>query len=471
MSFALRILPALGLACALVTFGPVLQAPVVRASVAPRIASPGHPAPISGRRVQSVQVAQTAQHPTQPQPPAYTLPPDKLGKAIALGRIRTILHFGGSLWGLAVLWLLLASRFAAGLQNRIARITPRRWLQGVLFFAVLLILLEIADLPLGLYAHHVSLGYGISIQNWPSWLMDNAKGLAVTLGSVPFLLLFNWIVRVSPRRYWLWAWLVTLPILVLSALGEPLLEPIFNKFEPLSQSHPALVARLETVVARTGTRIPPERMFLMKASLKTNGLNAYVTGIGATKRIVVWDTTAGRIPDDEVLFLFAHESGHYVLNHIPKGLAASGIFLFFVYWACARLAAWMAWRFGPGWGFTDGLEEDRSALSSRAGFVLLILIVSLAGFVLEPVDNIFSRFIEHQADVYGQEAIHTLVADPQKTAVSAFDRLGEVWLEEPDPNPLIEFWTYSHPSTQHRATFAAQYNPWANGGHGKFFAK
>jgi Zn-dependent protease with chaperone function len=463
VSFAPRILPALGLACALIACGPVLEA-----SVAPRIASSGHPAPVSGRRIQ---VAETARHPAQPRPPAYNLPSGKLAKAIALGRIRTILHFGGSIWGLAVLWLLLSTRIAAGLQRRMARITDRRWLQGVLFFAALLVLLEVADLPLGLYAHHVSLAYGIGVQGWPSWLLDQAKGLAVTLGSVPFLLLFNWIVRVSSRRYWLWSWLVTLPILVLSALGEPLLEPIFNKFEPLSQSNPALVARLETVVARTGTRIPPERMFLMKASLKTNGLNAYVTGIGATKRIVVWDTTAGRIPDDEILFIFAHESGHYVLNHIPKGLAASAVFLFFVYWACSRLAGWMALRFGQRWGLFDGLEEGRSPLSSRAGFVLLLFIVSLAGFVLEPVDNTFSRYIEHQADVYGQEAIHTLVADPQKTAVSAFDHLGEAWLEDPNPGPFLEFWTYSHPSTQHRAAFAAQYDPWTDGGRGQFFAK
>ena len=124
MSFALRILPALGLACALISFG-----------VAPRIASPGHPAPVSGRLVQSVQ------HPAQPQQPAYTLPPAKLARAIALGRIRTILHFAGAIWGLAVLWLLLAMRIAARLQERMARVTRRRWLQGVLFFAVLLVLL------------------------------------------------------------------------------------------------------------------------------------------------------------------------------------------------------------------------------------------------------------------------------------------------------------------------------------------
>jgi Zn-dependent protease with chaperone function len=256
---------------------------------------------------------------------------------------------------------------------------------------------------------------------------------------------------------------------VLSIFVSPLLEPIFNKFEPLSKNNAGLVTELEKVAVRTGTNIPPERMFLMKASVKTNGLNAYVTGLGATKRIVVWDTTAGRVPDDEVLFIFGHESGHYVLHHIPKLIAGMAFALFFIYWACAGFAAWLARRFGSRWQL--GRQEDGNPLASRAGFIVLLFAISVAGFLLEPVNSTFSRHFEHQADVYGQEAIHGVVADPQKTAVSAFNHLGEAWLEDPNPNPFIEFWEYGHPSTQNRAIFAEQYDPWANGGHGEFFDK
>ena len=92
-----------------------------------------------------------------------------------------------------------------------------------------------------------------------------------------------------------------------------------------------------------------------------------------------------------------------------------------------------------------------------------------AAVLLQPADSAFSRHFEHQADVYGQEAIHGIVADPQKTTVAAFNALGNAWLEDPDPNPFIEFWLYNHPSTQHRADFALHYDPWADGGHGKFF--
>ena len=395
---------------------------------------------------------------------AYHLPPDKLAKAIKLSRIRNILDIAGSIWGIVFIWLLLSTGAAAGIEAWAQRRTGRRWLQGILYFAAFILLSALVGLPLDLYGHHAERSYQISVQGWASWFGDQGKALGLTLlVGVPAYLLFNRIVRKWPRRYWFIAWLVSVPILVIVLFVEPLVEPLFNRYEPLSKNHLELVQELEKVVARTGTKIPPDRMFLMKASAKTNGLNAYVTGIGATKRIVVWDTTAGRIPNDEILFIFAHESGHYVLNHIPKGIACMAVALFFIYWACAGVAAWLIKKNGARWRAPD--------LASRTGFTVLLLVVSLAGFLIEPVSNAVSRHFEHQADVYGQEAIHGIVPDPQKTAVAAFNDLGKAWLEDPDPNPFIEFWLYNHPSTQQRAEFAEHYNPWANGGHGKFFAK
>ena len=422
---------------------------------------------------QAAQAQPAQSQPAAPQPAAqaYSLPPDRLAKAIALSRIRNILDIAGSLWGLVFLWLLLATRAAAGLEAWARRISRHRWVQGLLFFAAFLIITTLASLPFDIIGHHFGRSYGISVQGWGSWLGDQSKalGLSLLLGA-PILLLFNWIVRGWPRRYWLGIWVATLPLLALGIFVSPLLEPIFNKFEPLAKNNSALVAELEKVAARTGTNIPPERMFLMKASIKTNGLNAYVNGIGATKRIVVWDTTAGRIPNDEVLFIFGHESGHYVLHHIPKMLAGMAVALFFVYWACAGFAAWLARRFGALWRL-QGQEDGPAPLSSRAGFVVLLFAISVAGFLLTPASNAFSRHFEHQADVYGQEAIHGIVADPQKTAVAAFNALGEAWLEDPNPSPFIEFWLYNHPSVQTRASFAAHYDPWANGGRGQFFDK
>jgi len=395
---------------------------------------------------------------------AYTLPPGELAKAIAISRIRNILNIVGSLWQIVIIWLLLASRAAARLESEIERIASHRWAQGIFFFAAFFIILWLSGLPLSMYGHYVERSYQISVQSWADWFSDDSKELGFAIAiTTPLLLLFNWIVRRWPRRYWLGAWLVTLPILAIVFFVEPLIEPLFEKFEPLQAHDPALVADLEKVVTRTGTQIPPSRMYLMKASLKTNGLNAYVTGIGATKRIVVWDTTAGRIPNDEILFIFAHECGHYVLHHLPKGMALLAVFLFFVYWFCAWFAGWMAGRWGTRWGATDP--------GSRTGFLLLLLAVSIGTILVQPVENAVSRHFEHQADVFGQEAIHGIVSDPQKTTVAAFNDLGKAWLDDPNPNPFIEFWLFSHPSTQQRANFAADYNPWANGGHGEFFGQ
>ena len=457
MRFARRFLIALSFTFLLAVVAPRYSGPHVHAQ---QTATPTGPAQIAP--------AQPDRQPSQPQ--AYTLPPDKLAKAIAINRIRNILDIVGPLWGLVVIWLLLASRFAAGLAAWAGRVARLRWVQGLVFFAVLLVILFLANLPLDVYWHHVSRQFGISVQHWPSWLGDQAKALGLSLAiGAPVLLLFNWIVRRWPRRYWLGAWIVSIPLMILGTMAGPLIEPLFDKFEPLSKNNAALVTDLEKVVTRTGTNIPPERMFLMNASAKTNGLNAYVSGMGATRRIVVWDTTAGRIPNDEILFIFGHESGHYVLNHIVKGLIVTAIFLFFIYWACAGFSAWLVRRFGQRWRIEG--QEGMAPLATRSGFVVLVLAVSIAGFILTPASNTFSRYLEHEADVYGQEAIHGIVPDPQKTAVSSFNHLGEAWLEDPSPNPFIEFWDYNHPSVKNRANFAAQYDPWSNGSKPLFFKK
>ena len=407
--------------------------------------------------------AQTAHSQTHSEE-AYSLPPGKLEQAVVLNRIRVALGVGGSLWGIVVLWGVFASGCAVRLDGWTQELTRWVWAQGLAFFATLIMILTVAGLPLDAAGHAASQHYGISVQGWAGWLGDQGKGLGVALAiGAPLGLFFNWLVRVSPRRYWLWMWLISIPLILASVFLEPLvIDPLFNRFEPLEHTHSALAAKLEQVVRRTGVQIPESRMFLMKASEKTNGINAYVTGIGSSKRFVMWDTTTDRMPDEEIMFIFGHESGHYVLNHIPKMLAMSMAGLFFVIWACAHLAECMVRRFGERWNV--------HAVAGRAGFVTLFLAFSIAGFGLTPVGNAASRHIEHEADVYGQEAIHGLVADPQKTAVSSFNHLGEAWLDDPNPNGFVEFWSYSHPSVQHRAQFAERYDPWVNGGHGRFFA-
>ena len=103
--------------------------------------------------------------------------------------------------------------------------------------------------------------------------------------------------------------------------------------------------------------------------------------------------------------------------------------------------------------------------------MILLLVLAVLSFLSEPIVNGYSRMHEHDADVYGQEAIHGIVTDPQTVAQQSFQLLGELSLTDPNPKPFVEFWTFSHPSVSSRAAFAAAYNPWIEGKHPKYFAK
>jgi Zn-dependent protease with chaperone function len=415
---------------------------------------------VSGKTQTATAAAQTI----GPQQNSYQLSPEKLRHAIAISRVRNILRIVDTLWGLLVLWLILCTRLAVKIERWAGTCLTKRWMQGILYFALFILITTLAELPLSLYGEHVERHFGISVQSWAGWFLDQGKSLGLMLVFATVLLLFfNWLVRLSPRRYWLWSWLITIPLLAFITVLEPYIANIYVKSEPLTLHHAALVTRLETLVARTGTNIPADKMFLALQSEKSNGVNAYVAGMGATKRMVIWDTTADRLPEDEIVFIFGHESGHYVLKHIPKEFALGLLVFFLLFLISAKLGEWLLRKFGARWGI--------DSLDSRAGFTVLLLSLSIVGTFLTPAMNAVSRHFEHEADVYGQEAIHTLVADPQQTAVASFNHLGELWLEDPNPNPFMEFWFGSHPSTADRANFAAHYNPWANGGHGQFFEK
>ena len=149
------------------------------------------------------------------------------------------------------------------------------------------------------------------------------------------------LIRKSPRRWWLYSWMIVLPFLVFIIFLQPIvIDPLFNKFEPLDKSNPELVTAIQQVTHRGGIDIPRDRMFLMKASEKVTTLNAYVTGFGPSKRVVVWDTTIQHASTPETLFVFGHEMGHYVLNHIVIGIVAAAVGLFIGFYLLYRIANW-----------------------------------------------------------------------------------------------------------------------------------
>jgi Zn-dependent protease with chaperone function len=196
-------------------------------------------------------------------------------------------------------------------------------------------------------------------------------------------------------------------------------------------------------------------MYEMDASKKTNELNAYVTGFGASKRIVVWDTTIQKMTTPETLFVVGHEMGHYVLNHIIYGLVLGGAGIFIGLYLLYRISGWMLGRLGPRWRIRS--------LGDWAALPMLFLILGVIGFFAEPVANSISRQIEHNADVYGLEVTHGINANSQEAGAHAFQVLGEVSLVYPYPSRFVKFWCGNHPSIPDRVRFAHQYDPWSKG--------
>ncbi len=389
-------------------------------------------------------------------PTDYRLSPEKREKAIAYARARYRLHFVSFFWSVLVLLAIIALRLGPRFRDRAESLSQRRFWQAAVFVPLLLITQTVVELPTAAYGHRLALLYGQSVQRWGSWLGDRAKGLLVGIViAIPLAWLLYTILRRSPRRWWLWFWLALLPILVFLVFVAPLvIDPLFFRFQPLAPAYPELARSIEQVTARAGYPIAPEKMFVMNASSKYNAVNAYVTGLGASKRVVVWDTTIAKATIPQTLFVFGHEMGHYVLLHVPGTIA----FLWALLFVLLALGAWIFGRLfrRPGrWGIRG--------LSDWASMPVMILFITVAGELAIPLVCAYSRNQEHQADIFGLEAIHGLVPDSPRAAAEAFQLLGETNLADPDPGPFITFWLYDHPPLAERLRFAAEYDPWGKG--------
>ncbi len=384
----------------------------------------------------------------------YSLPSDKLSKAKALYKTTTVLYLVGMVFGALVLWVILKLRVAPAFRDLAEGVSTSSFLQTLIFVPLLTLLIAVISLPIDIYEHHISRAYGLSVQGWASWVGDWCKGEGVSLVITAFaVFILFYIIRKSPQRWWFYFWLATLPFVILLIFVAPvILDPIFNKFEPLEQTQPQLVSAIEQVTHRGGLDIPRDRMFEMEASEKVTTYNAYVTGIGATKRVVVWDNTARDMTVPETLFVFGHEMGHYVLDHIYKGLAFFAGLTFIGFWIGRKLVLAMLARWGEAWRIRG--------IGDLAALPVLMLALSLLTLVAEPVGNAFSRYQEHQADLYGLEVTHGLFHNNGQVAASAFQKLGEKSYDYPTPNRLLVFWSYSHPSISDRIHFALHYDPW-----------
>jgi Zn-dependent protease with chaperone function len=310
--------------------------------------------------------------------------------------------------------------------------------------------------------HGLSLHYQQSVQLWGSWFLDWSKAVLIELAFLALMgLILFLVIKKSPRRWWFYFWLASLPIILGIFILEPIVvDPLFYKFEPLANQHPQLTTDLQKLTRRAGLQIPRDRMFLMNASSKNNEINAYVTGLGASKRVVIFDNTIQKLTPQETLFIFGHESGHYVLNHIRNGFVFFAFVSLIVLYAAYRLLHAVLARWGTRCKVYG--PQDWAALA------VLMLILEGIMFFSSPIINGYSRTQEHAADVFGLELIHGIVPNSAQVAAHAFQALGEIDLADPNPPAFITFWMYSHPPLAERLVFAHSYDPWGKNQQPKY---
>ncbi len=419
-------------------------------AAAPRLAAP---AQSSATSPPSHAVVRSPTSPPAP-PVGYTLTPAQRARALAYAHAQYRDYFLAVALALAIYFLFWVLQVGAVLRRRARKISPRLFVQCLIVTPLLLGAAALVEWPLDYHSSFV-LGhrFGLSTESFGAWLADWGKSLALELIAAIFLVwVFYLLVRRSPRRGWFYFWCLTLPLGLCIALVEPyVIEPLFFKFTPLEQKHPVLVERIEQMLHHAGLRIPPSRIFEMDASAKTRELNAYVSGLGPSKRVVVWNTTLHALSADEVLEVLGHETGHYVLHHIVKEFIWDELVALVFFWLGFRVFEWALARWGP----QTGLEGTGDV----ASLPLVLLILALLVFFSDPVVNAISRHYEHQADKFALQVTEGVVPNPNAAEAQAFQVLGERDLSDPDPSPFIRFWLYSHPPIADRIRFAETYRP------------
>lgn len=311
------------------------------------------------------------------------------------------------------------------------------------FLALFLIADYLLNLPFSIYRSFVvEHEYGFSNQSFWQWWSDDLIALAINILILIIpMALFYWLVRRT--RYW-WAWFsaAMLPVAVFFIVIAPVfISPLFNDFTELKdkQLESEILALAETA------GIHGSDVFEVDASKQSNKINAYVTGMFNTKRIVLYDTMIKNFTTDEILFVMAHEMGHYVMNHVWWGVLLTMIGLVALLWLIDRLSRPLIRRYSRRFGF-DKLEDI-------ASLPLVLLLASVLTFVFSPIESGVSRYMEHQSDVYAVD-MTTIDGD---TAARTFEKLSAYNLSDPNPPAIIEFWFYSHPALSKRIAFVKDY--------------
>jgi STE24 endopeptidase len=343
-------------------------------------------------------------------------------------------------------WLIYIGVLVLGVSRRFQEwaktTTKRSTLQTAVYLFWLSLIVTVFTFPLNFAAYRVSKAYGINTQDFSHWMKDELTDFWLNYVFMFIIVtILYWLIRRFEKRWWFYAWLLSIPfILFLTFIQPVVIDPLYNDFYPLRDKQ--LEAKILALAEQAN--IPAEHVFEVNMSEKTNALNAYVTGIGSNSRIVLWDTTLQRLEEDEVLFIMAHEMGHYVMKHIYWGVAGYALLTFFGLYVTNKLMKWLIKR----WGTYLHVKTVKELTS----LPLFLLLISLLSFSASPIVNAVSRYEEHAADQYAIELTNNAEA-----AISSFQELTRAGLSQVNPPYLVKIFRYSHPTILERIIFLSTY--------------
>lgn len=342
---------------------------------------------------------------------------------------------------LAAALVLGLTPLGARLVTLVGRPFGGHWIaQAVLGGLAVLLVGQLVALPFAAWRHTVVARYGLSTQSWGGWALDVGKSYAVgAVIGAGVLLGFYAVVRAVPRWWWaLGAAGAAVAVVLLSFVLPVLVEPIFNRFTPM----PAGAQRTELLALADRDGVPVRDVLIADASRRTRAVNAYVSGFGPTRRIVVYDTLLHEATAAEVSSVVAHELGHARDGDVLTGTilaaaqAAAGVIALYL------LGSWTPLLRLAG---VTGVGEARA-------IGLLVAVAAVAGLVAGPASALVSRRIEARADAHAL----ALTGDPV-TFEAMQRRLSTVNLADPDPPTWEYLLSSSHPSTVARIAAARAY--------------
>jgi STE24 endopeptidase len=355
-------------------------------------------------------------------------------------RIRRWLGIADFLVGLVFLIVLLVTGWSGWLRDIAYRAGFQNYSLSIFIYLLLLLVIsKVLGIGLDYYGFALERRFKLSTQRFQSWIWDEFKGflLGLVLGTVVVEVLY-FTLRQWPQHWWVLAWALFMGLfIILAQLAPVILFPIFYKFEPLDNED--LRRRLVVLSERAGTRV--RGVYRWKLSEKSKKANAALTGLGATRRIILADTLLDNYSPDEIEAVLAHELGHHVHRHILKSIFVQAGITLFGFWAA-------------NWALHYAVDQHMfEELSDFANLPLLALVSVVLSFLLMPALNAYSRFNERQADRYAFESIASV-----EPFISSMNKLAEQNLAERTPSKWVEWFFHSHPAISRRLAAAEAWN-------------